>query len=143
MYSLGNTSEIGTPGRAGHSWFLGRGRFLVSSLTYDYDTYEQPDPTVSTKVRYDDKSNEEGFLGLAFHPDYKRTGEFFVFYTERTPGHNNVLSRFRVSKDDPDRADPGSEPDGHDQRPGQACEHRRPAGECEREGNEAGGSARL
>ncbi|HEX4589233.1 MAG TPA: PQQ-dependent sugar dehydrogenase, partial [Gemmataceae bacterium] len=64
---------------------------------------------ISDKVRYDDKSNEEGFLGLAFHPDYKRTGEFFVFYTERTPGHNNVLCRYRVSKDDPDRADPASE----------------------------------
>jgi glucose/arabinose dehydrogenase len=64
---------------------------------------------IQSKVRYDDKSNEEGFLGLAFHPDYKRTGEFFVFYTETTRGHNNVLSRFRVSKDDPDRADAASE----------------------------------
>jgi glucose/arabinose dehydrogenase len=64
---------------------------------------------IQSKVRYDDKTNEEGFLGLAFHPDYKRTGEFFVFYTEKTPGHHNVLSRLRVSKDDPDRADPASE----------------------------------
>jgi glucose/arabinose dehydrogenase/sugar lactone lactonase YvrE len=64
---------------------------------------------ISERVRYDDKSNEEGFLGLAFHPDYKRTGEFFAFYTERTPGHSNVLSRFRVSKDNPDKADPASE----------------------------------
>jgi glucose/arabinose dehydrogenase len=64
---------------------------------------------IQSKVRYDEKSNEEGFLGLAFHPDYKRTGEFFVFYTTKDPGHHNVLSRFRVSKDDPDRADPASE----------------------------------
>jgi glucose/arabinose dehydrogenase len=64
---------------------------------------------IQSKVRYDDKSNEEGLLGLAFHPDYKRTGEFFVFYTEKTPGHNNVLSRFRVRRDDPDQADPASE----------------------------------
>jgi glucose/arabinose dehydrogenase len=64
---------------------------------------------IQPKVRYSDQTNEEGFLGLAFHPDYKKTGEFFVFYTERTPGHHNVLSRFRVSKDDPDRADPASE----------------------------------
>jgi glucose/arabinose dehydrogenase len=64
---------------------------------------------IQSKVRYDDRSNEEGFLGLAFHPDYKRTGEFFVFYTTKEAGHHNVLSRFRVSKDDPDRADPASE----------------------------------
>ena len=64
---------------------------------------------ISAKVRYDDKANEEGFLGLAFHPDYKRTGEFFAFWTDKKSFHTNVLSRFRVSKDDPDRADPASE----------------------------------
>src|SRR5262249_58778725 len=36
---------------------------------------------IQKKVRYDDNENEEGFLGLAFHPDYNKTGEFFVFYT--------------------------------------------------------------
>ncbi|HEY1379739.1 MAG TPA: PQQ-dependent sugar dehydrogenase [Gemmataceae bacterium] len=64
---------------------------------------------IQSKVRYDDRTNEEGFLGLTFHPDYKRTGEVFAFYTLKEPGHVNVLSRFRVSKDDPDRADPASE----------------------------------
>ena len=56
--------------------------------------------------------NEEGFLGLAFHPKYKENGEFFVYYTakptEKEP-HLSVISRFRRSKDDPDRADPNSE----------------------------------
>src|SRR5207248_1558068 len=61
------------------------------------------------RVRYNDSTNEEGFLGLAFHPKYKQNGEFFVFYTTREKGHVNVLARFRVSKDDPDRADPDSE----------------------------------
>lgn len=61
------------------------------------------------KVRYDDRSNEEGFLGLAFHPRYKSNGEFFVFYTDKKAKLTNVVSRFRVSKDDPDKADPNSE----------------------------------
>jgi glucose/arabinose dehydrogenase len=61
------------------------------------------------RVVYDDNQNEEGFLGLAFHPRYKENGEFFAFYTRRKPQHTNVLSRFRVSKDDPNRADPASE----------------------------------
>jgi len=64
---------------------------------------------IQKQVRYDDNENEEGFLGLTFHPNYKKTGEFFVFYTLKKPGRINVLSRFRVSKDDPDRADPTSE----------------------------------
>ncbi|HEX5272580.1 MAG TPA: PQQ-dependent sugar dehydrogenase, partial [Gemmataceae bacterium] len=64
---------------------------------------------LQSKVRYLDNQNEEGFLGLAFHPDYKKNGEFFVFYTQKKTGHHNVISRFRVSKDDADVADPNSE----------------------------------
>ncbi len=64
---------------------------------------------IQDKVRYVDKENEEGFLGLAFHPDYKKTGEFFVFYTPKNQKLVNVVSRFRVSKDDPNKADPASE----------------------------------
>jgi glucose/arabinose dehydrogenase/sugar lactone lactonase YvrE len=64
---------------------------------------------IQNRVSYDDKQNEEGLLGLTFHPKYKENGEFFVFYTVKTPKLTNVLSRFKVSKDDPDRADPGSE----------------------------------
>ena len=62
---------------------------------------------ISKNVRYSDKENEEGFLGLAFHPKFKENGEFFVHYNpKRLVSH---VSRFRVSKDDPDRADPMSE----------------------------------
>jgi glucose/arabinose dehydrogenase len=64
---------------------------------------------ISERVVYSDNQNEEGFLGLAFHPKYKEKGEFFVFYTTKKEKMTNVLSRFRVSKDDPDRADPDSE----------------------------------
>jgi glucose/arabinose dehydrogenase len=64
---------------------------------------------VQKQVQYDDSTNEEGFLGLAFHPKYKSNGEFFVFYTPKKEKFVNVVSRFRVSKEDPDRADPSSE----------------------------------
>jgi glucose/arabinose dehydrogenase len=64
---------------------------------------------IQDKVRYDDKTNEEGLLGLTFHPNYKQNGEFFVFYTDKRAKLTNVVSRFRVRKDDPDRADPASE----------------------------------
>jgi glucose/arabinose dehydrogenase len=63
-------------------------------------------------VQYTDAQNEEGFLGLAFHPKYKDNGEFFVYYslkpTKKDP-HVTVVSRFKISKDDPNRADPKSE----------------------------------
>src|SRR5205807_2504714 len=56
---------------------------------------------LTDRVVYTDKQNEEGFLGLAFHPNYKKNGEFFVFYTTRKAKLTNIVSRFRVSKDDP------------------------------------------
>lgn len=64
---------------------------------------------IQRRVTYNDKQNEEGFLGLAFHPKYKTNGEFFAFYTVKQPALTNVLSRFRVSKDDPNKADPDFE----------------------------------
>jgi glucose/arabinose dehydrogenase len=64
---------------------------------------------LSKKVVYIDKENEEGFLGMAFHPKYKTNGEFFVFYTTQESPHTTVISRFKVSKDNPNQADPNSE----------------------------------
>ena len=61
------------------------------------------------RVVYNDKQNEEGFLGLVFHPNYKKNGEFFVFYTAKNAKLTNVISRFKVSKDNPNKADPASE----------------------------------
>lgn len=55
------------------------------------------------------KYNEEGLLGLAFHPRFRESGEFFVTYSLRGDKRVEHLSRFRVSRDDPDRADPASE----------------------------------
>lgn len=53
-------------------------------------------------------ANEEGFLGLAFHPKYEDNGKFYVYYT-KAPGLKSVISEFRVSNDDPNKADPASE----------------------------------
>ncbi len=67
---------------------------------------ELPDPI--------NRGNEEGLLGLAFHPKYKENGEFFVYYSANDTKHDgvdrrSVVSRFKVSKDNPRKADPASE----------------------------------
>ena len=54
-------------------------------------------------------SGEQGVLGLAFHPDYARNGRFFVHRTLNTGpdgvrSPHDVLSEFRVSPSDPNRA---------------------------------------
>jgi len=73
------------------------------------------DPAVSgTKLfldirpRIDTRGNEEGLLGLAFHPEYASNGYFYVNYTATNPDRT-VISRFEVSENDPDAADAGSE----------------------------------
>jgi quinoprotein glucose dehydrogenase len=60
---------------------------------------------ISERVVFNPKENEEGLLGLAVHPKYKQNGEFFLYYTTTDAPHTSVVSRFRVSKDDPNKAD--------------------------------------
>ena len=52
--------------------------------------------------------NEEGLLGLAFHPDYTNNGHFFVYYSTSGP-RRSVISRFTVDSTNPNLADPASE----------------------------------
>ncbi len=48
-----------------------------------------------------------GLLGLAFHPDYKSNGFFFVYYSDLAG--DSVVARFSVSETNPNRARAASE----------------------------------
>lgn len=50
---------------------------------------------------------ERGLIGLEFHPNYAENGEFFIHYINQA--EEQVIARYRVSADDPNRADPNSE----------------------------------
>jgi len=63
-------------------------------------------PFLDISDRVGSSGNEQGLLGLAFHPQYQQNGRFFVNYTD-TSG-DTVLARFQVSSD-PNVADPNSE----------------------------------
>ena len=52
------------------------------------------------QVRYKDTENEEGLLGLAFHPRFKDNGQFFAFYTTTDASHTSVVSRFTATGPD-------------------------------------------
>ncbi len=60
------------------------------------------------RERVSDRGNEEGLLGLAFDPRYTSNGRFYVYYSAADP-RRSVVSRFSVSSDAPDLADPESE----------------------------------
>ncbi|MFQ3230339.1 PQQ-dependent sugar dehydrogenase [Reinekea sp.] len=53
-------------------------------------------------------SGEEGLLGLAFDPDYKNNGYFYVYYSAKSP-RRSVISRFSTSKQNKNMAMHGSE----------------------------------
>ncbi|GAB2541346.1 PQQ-dependent sugar dehydrogenase [Spirosoma aerophilum] len=51
---------------------------------------------------------EMGLLGLAFHPDFKQNGFFYVNYTKSNP-RETVVSRFKASSATASQVDPASE----------------------------------
>lgn len=63
--------------------------------------------------------NEDGLMSIAFHPGFKTNGLFYVYYNQKNPADQNlkpqnypfrsVISEFKVSATDPDKADLGSE----------------------------------
>lgn len=93
----------------------GSGRTFVATQHGVIHSFKQGDKQtnifldIQSKVFYSDRENEQGLLGVAFHPKYKEKGEVFVFYTLKQPKLTNVVSRFKVSKDDPNKLDPASE----------------------------------
>ncbi len=90
--------------------------FVVGQKGFIYSMPNDPKCTepnefldIEEHVAYDDKMNEEGLLGLAFHPKFKDNGEFFVYYTSKHEEHLSVISRFKVDAKDKTKADPKSE----------------------------------
>jgi glucose/arabinose dehydrogenase len=63
-------------------------------------------PFLDITDRVGSNGNEQGLLGLAFHPQYSQNGRFFVNYTDRNG--DTVIARYQVSGD-PNVADPTSE----------------------------------
>jgi glucose/arabinose dehydrogenase len=64
---------------------------------------------LTDRVMYKDRENEEGFLGLAFHPKFKENGYFYVYYTTTQRPHISIISRFTASGDNKSLGDASSE----------------------------------
>ena len=87
-----------------------KGKILV--LTRDNAILAEPFLDVSDRVLTSSRrADERGLLGLAFNPNYKANGRFYVYYSSRGRRvfHQSTVSEFRVSTLNPNRADPTSE----------------------------------
>jgi glucose/arabinose dehydrogenase len=76
------------------------GRIFIMENGVDLDT---PFLNITNKVMAQD---EQGLLSLAFAPDFKTSGYFYIWYTAN--GGGTFLARFKVSED-PNVADPLSQ----------------------------------
>jgi quinoprotein glucose dehydrogenase len=94
----------------------GSGRLFIASQTGQIYFIDQDDAEVTFEdanlfldlnkaVSYKDRENEEGLLGMAFHPNYAETGKLYVYYTTTERPHVSIISEYSVS-DDPAKADP-------------------------------------
>ncbi len=68
----------------------------------------QPEPFLDIVERVRRRDNEEGLLGLAFAPDFAKSGRFYVNYVDKEGQHTRI-SRFTAKGPDFQSADPGSE----------------------------------
>jgi glucose/arabinose dehydrogenase len=64
---------------------------------------------IQSLVSFD--GQEQGLLGLAFHPNYSTNRKFYVNYTRNNGGVQTVIAEFQTSASDPNQADPSSERD--------------------------------
>ena len=92
----------------------GSGRLFVAEKCGVIRVFRN-DPTVAAATVFLDLSAttdeghvEEGLLGLAFDPAFRRNGHLYVHRTRHAP-RRGVVSRFTVEPGRPDQADPASE----------------------------------
>lgn len=94
---------------------------LIRIVTPDGKLLDEPFLNIRHKaVTLGSDFDERGLLSLAFHPDFKNNGKFYVAYSGRVRGdstldvrlwysHTNYVAEYRVSKNNPNKADPFTE----------------------------------
>ncbi|MDP2708851.1 MAG: PQQ-dependent sugar dehydrogenase [bacterium] len=90
---------------------------LIRIINQDGALTEEPFLDLRGKLtRLNAAYDERGLLGLAFHPDFKNNGRFYVYYSAPLKDgalagwdHTSRVSEYTVSAGDPSRADANSE----------------------------------
>jgi glucose/arabinose dehydrogenase len=105
--SIANPIELTSPDDGTNRLFMvsQKGQIMVFSNTANVST-KTVFLDLTAKVNF---SGEMGLLGLAFNPDYKSNGYFYVNYVRKSTTLETVIARYKVSTNNPDVADPNSE----------------------------------
>uniref|UniRef100_A0A8C6EMW6 HHIP like 1 n=1 Tax=Marmota marmota marmota TaxID=9994 RepID=A0A8C6EMW6_MARMA len=94
-----------------HRFFVAEQVGLVWAYLADGSRLEKPFLNISRAVLTSPwEGDERGFLGIAFHPDSPRNRKLYVYYSVGVGFHEWIrISEFRVSEDDENAVDHGSE----------------------------------
>ena len=68
------------------------GRIMVFDNVPDPSS---PETFLDIRDRVSDRGNEEGLLGLAFDPDYRNNGYFYVYYSASSP-RRSIIARYHA-----------------------------------------------
>ena len=90
---------------------------VIRILTQDGQILSEPFLNLSSKiVNLRPQYDERGLLGLAFHPNFKQNGLFYVYYSaplrQEAPANwdaTSTISEFRVLPDNPNKTNESSE----------------------------------
>ncbi len=91
------------------SAYDGSGRLFVleraGRILIVRDGQLQPQPFLDIRSLILSRGQEQGLLGIAFHPNYRQNGYFYINYTARNG--DDTVARYTVSAN-PDTADPAT-----------------------------------
>lgn len=87
----------------------GSGRLFVAekagTIRIVANNESRPEPFLDITNLVGSSGSEQGLFSVAFHPDFRANGRFFVDYTDKSG--DTVIARYQVSSE-PDVADPAS-----------------------------------
>ena len=83
----------------------GTGRLFVATQDGNIVVYDGANVSPFLTVPNVTYGAESGLLGLAFHPDYRNNGFFYVFHVEQ---ETSRITRYQVSATDPNRGESAS-----------------------------------
>lgn len=93
----------------------GTGRLFVLEQRGSIRVFDNDPKTKTSTVFLDIKDKvsyggEAGLLGIAFHPDFKKNGYYFLNYMRKTPqGLETVIARYKVDPYTQNKTNPASE----------------------------------
>ncbi len=100
LFTDGFTRPVAIANAGDNRLFIVEQAGRISIVDSTGKTNEQPFLDIRDKIK--STGNEQGLLGLAFHPEYKSNGLFYVNYTNLSG--STVISRFACHWSNPDSA---------------------------------------